>query len=259
MERERVFKMITEKEYAEVYITFKQNSNQDVIVRNGIIRPIIQKYGGKSMDVMSIGAGVGWLEDEIIRHPDLKVNRMLAIEPNPKHAKKLREKAENWLDTFYEIDSAEFDEFYETTKRFDVILIVHTLYYIRNPIGAVIKAKSFLKPEGKIMIVIRGKEGGSELTSYINTQVELVQPMYVHSLEDSDELVKGLVQNKIKCCFQNFTDHFDVTDFIERKDTPTCNDIISFFLQTKYENLDKETSISLLLLIITPSLQKRLR
>ena len=31
----------------------------------------------------------------------------------------------------------------------------------------------------------------------------------------------------------------DVTDFIERNDTPSCNDTISFFLHTKYEDLDK--------------------
>ena len=241
MEKERNFKLINEEEYAKVYITFKRNSNQDEIVRNGIITPIVKRYRGKVIDVMSIGAGVGWLEDEINSNPQLKVNSILAIEPNPEHAKKLREKASHWKNTTCDIDMVYFDESYETAQRFDVILFVHSLYYIRNPIGAVAKAKSFLKPGGRIMIVMQGEKGSFELASYLHNQVKIVpSAYYTYSPENSTHLLEGLNRNNIKCRSHDFAEHLDITDFIERKDISTCNDIISFFLHSNYEDLDKK-------------------
>ena len=32
----------------------------------------------------------------------------------------------------------------------------------------------------------------------------------------------------------------EVDDFVRRRNTPTANDVISFFLQTRFENLSKE-------------------
>ena len=240
MAQKKVLKMLDNNEYVKMFATFKENSNQDEVVRDGIIAPIIKKYGGKAFDLMSIGAGVGWLEDDIIRHPELKVNIILAIEPNPEHVEKIREKSAKWKDTISYIETGYFNDDYNTIMRFDVILMVNSIYYIRDPIGVIIKAKSFLKPGGQIMIVMQGEQGNFELTSCLHKQVKFSQSMYTYNLENSALLVERLQKNNIKYQMQNFNGLLDVTDFIERKHTPSCNDTISFILHSKYEDLDNE-------------------
>ena len=239
MARESNFKMITDEEYSRMFITFKRDSNQDAIIRDGIMTQMLHKYGGKSIDMMSIGAGTGWLEDEIIRHPRMKVDSIVAIEPDPERAEILREKSANWKDTITTVDLSYFAENYEIAKQFDVILMIHSLYYTREPIRAIEKAKSFLKPGGQVMIAIRGSKGGIELASCLHEHVTIDPSICIFSWESSEYLTEKLKKNDIKYQIQDLTSFHDVTDFIERNNTPTCNDTVSFFLHTNYDELDK--------------------
>ena len=241
MAQEKVFKMLTDEEYAKMFLTFKNKSNEDAIIRNAIIKPIIEKYADKSIDIMSIGAGNGWLEDEIIRHPQMKVKSILAIEPNPEHAKKLQEKSLQWTQTTAKIDQTYFNEKYETVQKFDVILLVHSIYYLDNAIDAIIKLNFFLKSGGQIMIVVDGHQGGYEVASRVYEQMDCVPPIRRLLIRVANGIIaQGLQQNNIKFMLQNGTTLFDVTDFIKKEDTTSCSDVISFFLHTKYEGLDKE-------------------
>ena len=167
------FRILSNEEYPEMFRTFIGSSNQNTLVRNEVIQAIVNSYKDTPCDMMSIGAGVGWLEDEIIKHPDLNVNSVLAIEPNVDHAEKLKEKSVDWIDTQCYIDTSYFDEKYETTMKFDIILMAFSIYYSKSPINTVIRAKSFLKPGGQILIVIRGEKGGLELASCIHQQVKI--------------------------------------------------------------------------------------
>ena len=235
------FSPISDEEYTQLYITFKQNSNQDMLVRNGIITHILNKYGGKSIDLMSIGAGIGWLEDEIIRHSGVKVSSILAIEPNPEHAEKLKEKSTGWRDTISYIDTSFFTENYDTTMRFDVILMIHSIYYLENPIDAIIKLKSFLKIGGQVMIVVRGEKGGFELVTKMQEYFKIPQSKLIYgSLYNAGMLVDGLKKKSVEYQIQEQMVLVDVSNFIEKKNTPLSNDCVSFLLHTIYENLDKE-------------------
>ena len=239
MPKKRIVKLLTDEEYAKVFDTFTHDTNRHSSITHGTIYPIVNKYAGTSIDLMSVGAGTGWLEDEIIRHPDLRVKSFLAIEPNPQHAKELREKSANWKDTITKIDLALFDEHYVTTEKFDVILMVHSIYYSSNPIEVIIKAASFLKPDGQIIIVVRGDRGSLELSTYLEERVEFL-PTNPRKLVGSGLLVGGFKENNINFQSQDFTDYHDVTEFIERTNTSVSNDVISFYLNTKYEGLDKD-------------------
>ena len=240
MAQESIFKMITNEEYAKVYKTFMRNSTQVGLVRNEIMNFIVNNYKNKSLDLMSIGAGAGWLEDEIIKHAELKVDNILAIEPNIEHAEKLKEKSTEWKDTQCTIDTSYFDENYKTTMKFDVILLVHSIYYTGSPINTVVALKSCLKPEGQILIVIRGERGGFELASCLHKRVRIDATACKYSWEGSVQLIEGLEKYGINYQIKSFPGLYDVTDFIERNDTPTRNDPITFLLHMNYEDLDKE-------------------
>ena len=241
MAQESLPRPITDEEYAQLYITLKRRSNQDAVVRNGTMTPILSKYGGKYIDVMSIGAGVGWLEDELIRHPDIKVNSILAIEPNLEHAEKMREKSAHWKDTDFDIDTAYFNENYNTTKKFDVILVIHSIYYVENPVNAIIKLKSFLKLGGLLLIAVRGKKGGYELMTRVHEYFKLSPSDVTYGSVYSEEMfTDGLKRNGIKYHVEEVMALHDVSDFIEKKATPFSNDCVSFLTHIIYENLDKE-------------------
>ena len=240
MTHESTFRILSNEEYPEMFRTFISSSNQNTLVRNEVTQSIVYSYKDTPIDMMSIGAGVGWLEDEIIKHPELKVNNVLAIEPNTEHAEKLKEKSVDWIDTKCYIDTSYFDEKYETTMKFDVILMAFSIYYSQSPINTVIIAKSFLKPGGQILIVIRGEIGGLELASCLHKQVKIDPTICTYNWEGSVQLIEDLKENGIKYHIKNFTCLYDVTDFIDGNETPTRDNTISFFLHTKYEDLDKE-------------------
>ena len=240
MAQANIFKILTDEEYARMFKTFIRNSSQNMLVRNEVIQSLVDNYSDGPFDLMSIGAGVGWLEDEIIKHPSLKVKTILAIEPNPEHAEKLEEKSNEWIDTQCNIDTSYFDDSYETAMKFDVVLLVHSIYYTKSPINTIIKAKSFLKPGGQVLIVLRGERGGLELAACLHKQVKIDPSICTYNWEGSVQLIEELKRNGIKYQIQNFTDLHDVTDFIERNNTPTSSDTVSFLLHTKYEDLNTE-------------------
>ena len=239
MEELKSCKLLIDEEYAKVYSTFKNNSQQDDIVRDAVTKFILHEYGSKSVDVMSIGPGIGWLEDDLVKHPQLKIKSLLAIEPNPRYIEKLREKSGKWKDTIVEIDPSCFDVGYATEERFDVIMMIHSIYYMKDPIDAIMHAKSLLKHGGKIIMFIQGEKGGCELVFSVREQLGRQVPSISSYNRLTDVvIVDALKKRNISCRVQDFTDFHDLTDFIKRKETPNCNDTISFFFHTKYEDLD---------------------
>ena len=140
MERKDVCKPLSDAEYAKCYSAFKNGSEQEEVIRT-LVMPVLDKYANPSIDIMTIGIGLGWLEDDIVRHHKLIVKSIHAIKPNIAHVAKLRETATKWNDTILEIDGSYFDENYEISKQFDIILMIHSVYCMKNPINAMIMAK----------------------------------------------------------------------------------------------------------------------
>ena len=240
MEQSRPFKLLTEEEYVQVYNTFKTNSRQDNIVRDEITKSMLSRYGGSSIDVLSIGAGKGWLEDYLIRHSGLEIKSIVAIEPNINHVEKLMEKSANWTNTIINIDSSYFDADFAIEKKFDVVLMIHSIYYLKNQIDSIMKAKSLLKPRGNLLMVVQGEKGGFELASLLHDQATIVPSTYNYHPISAECVVDSFKNMGAGCQIREIIDAHDVTDFIQRKGTPTCNDTISFFLHSKYEELEQK-------------------
>jgi len=241
MAKETRLMPISDEEYAKMMITYKQKSDQDTVDCNGVMQPIIKKYAGKSIDMMSIGAGRGLIENEIIRHPDMIVNSMLLLEPNPLFAEELKEISAKWENTTSNIEVSYFDEHYETSKKFDVIIIVHSIVHIGNPVAVIMKLMSFLKDGGHIVVGIRGEKGGYELVSCMHEYMNREQSTSSSGSNFSGRsLVNDLEKHGIPYQIQESTALHDFTDFIEKKKTPTVNDTISLLLYAKYDDLESD-------------------
>ena len=241
MAKQGSLKPISDEDYAKMMATYKKKSDQRSVDCNGILQSIVKKYAGKSIDVMSVGAGRGIIEDEIVRHPDLTVNSMHMVEPNSVFAEELEAKSAKWESTVSSIDVSCFDENYETSKRFDVIIMVHSIVFIENPVNAIKKLKSFLKDGAQIVIAIRGEKGGCELVSRMHEYMNMdgCTSSYGSNL-NARSLANILRKHDIQCQIQEFIALHDFTDFIEKKKSPCINDVISILLFTKYDDLEND-------------------
>ncbi len=129
-----------------------------------LINPVIRKFEGKPIHFMSIGAGNGHFDGSLINENGLKVDYFYGIEPDDGRRKELQERVLSWnIDHF--IDKSCFDEFFETEIKFDLILMSHVLYFISKPVESILKAMSFLKGQGKLVIIHDDKGGLPEVYS----------------------------------------------------------------------------------------------
>lgn len=124
-----------------------------------------------------------------------------------------------------------------------MILMSHSMYCMDNPIPVIIKAISFLKSKGSLVIFSQTDVGGYELYAHMKEQVDMARPINDHFVT-SASISEALFNNAIKHELQVGPSQLDVTDFIEKRDTPTANDVVTFLLQTDYavlaEDLQKD-------------------
>eukprot|EP00112_Aurelia_sp_Birch-Aquarium-sp1_P016833 Seg385.3 transcript_id=Seg385.3/GoldUCD/mRNA.D3Y31 product="Carnosine N-methyltransferase 2" protein_id=Seg385.3/GoldUCD/D3Y31 len=198
---------LTEDEYAECYKPFLQCSNnlEDMMC---LIEPVIASFSGKPVSIMSIGAGTGYFENEMVRKFDLNVSHFHAIEPNKDHHKLLKQTMLSWENVQCTIEEKYFTEKYQTQCKFDLVLMSHCLYNMDNIPQVLSKACSLLEENGK--------------RSKCNKQ-ECLQIL-------TDRSISHVVRER-PCTL-------DVTDFMKRQHPG--NDVISFLIQTRIEKLPED-------------------
>jgi len=237
-----VYQALDENEYAETFSTFIERSSEYGEMLK-LATPVVDSFGQRPIDLLSVGAGTLCFERDLIEKIGLKVNYLYAIEPNEKHLEELKS-AITELNLSYDIDPVYFTTEFSTEKRFDMILMSHSMYCMTDFVGAMLKAKSLLKPNGKLIIFNQGEQGGYELYTRFIGQADLSgRPINDH-LISSKELAEALANNAVSYEVRYGPSVMEVHDFIMRKATPNTNHVVSFLLQTKYdflaENLQNE-------------------
>ena len=229
---------LTEEEYTQVFSTFIDASTEypQIIC---LAKSLIDMFHGRAIDLMSVGAGTGCIENDLVKHHQLNLKSFVAIEPNADHLQILKQTVAKWRMINVELQSIYFDETYETSKKFDIILMSHSMYCVDSPVAAIVKAKSLLKPNGKIIIFCQTEEGGHELYARMMQEVRMERPINDHFVT-CQSISEALHNNGIKHDVRMAPSHIDVTDFVERNPTPTCNDSITFLLQTDFSSLNEE-------------------
>ena len=229
------YEPLTESEYATTFSTFVAKS-MEYETMPGMLKPIIDEFGGKGVKLMSIGAGTGSFEKSLVEKWGLKLKYFYAIEPNTSHFVELG-KTLSSLNIDFEIDQNYFTHDMEFKEMFDVILMSHCLYSIQFPLETMIKAKSLLKPEGKVIIFHHGDKGGYELHSHFLKNASFTQQPLANESITSKDLCNMLKKSGISHQVTDRASGIEVDDFVTKTITPTANDVITFLLQTRYENL----------------------
>ncbi|XP_065068985.1 carnosine N-methyltransferase 2-like [Rhopilema esculentum] len=237
-------KPLTEEEYAKAFATFVAGSTEYEEIPK-MMKPVIDGLNGRKIDLMSIGAGTGCIEDNLIQQCDLKVKMFLAIEPNIAHRNQLQATVASWGEVDLEIDPSYFDETYKTEKKFDLILMSHSMYCVDNPVQIMIKAVSYLKPSGKLIIFNQTERGGHELYLHLRRNVSMDNRPINDHFVTTKYIADALLNNGINFELSEAPSTLDVTDFIKQNGSSTANDVVTFFLQTNYEALNDDLKKSI--------------
>eukprot|EP00112_Aurelia_sp_Birch-Aquarium-sp1_P004165 Seg1472.15 transcript_id=Seg1472.15/GoldUCD/mRNA.D3Y31 product="hypothetical protein" protein_id=Seg1472.15/GoldUCD/D3Y31 len=104
----------------------------------------------------------------------------------------------------------------------------------------VLKATSFLKAEGKLVIFVHTEIGGAELYSKSMNSVQyLSQPISDESVT-KEYVCDILTKNSVSFMSNEAHTVKDVTHFVKQYEAASANDVVSFCIQTRFEKLPEE-------------------
>ena len=232
---------LTEEEYIAAFNTFSSNTTQYGFMLE-MIKPVVESFNGKHIDLMSIGAGTGCFENDLVTKMGLDVSYFHVVEPSEDHREQLKQKVISWGYTKLAVDKSYFTENYETEHKFDLILMPHCLYHMDNIDLVILKAISLLKAQGKIVIFVHSETGAdSELFFKAMEHMEYISRPLADEGVTRKSICEILAKNSIHyTTSREGSCATDVTQFIKRQKASTTNDAVSFFIQTRFEKLPQE-------------------
>ena len=226
------FDGLNEQEYSETFLSFLRVTPEKEVMC-ALTNPILDSFNQKRLHLMSIGPGTGCFENSMIRDYGMSLEYFYGIEPSPELLKELEGVVTNW-NVKYFIDKTYFTPEYDIKERFDLIFMAHCLYAMPNVVDIICHAKSFLKPNGKLLIFNQSVTGSCEVHRKLLSIAPLGKPGVNINESVSMEDVCSLLQEKgVTFYIREKTSHIDLSDFIAKRD----NNVVSFMVHTIYEKL----------------------
>ncbi len=230
---------LTADEYAKIFASYQTYATDEYVKMIDVISPFIQRLNGKQVALMSIGAGNGCFEEDLINNKGLRVKFFHAVEPDNFRRKELAEVVPKWQ-TEYFIDERGFDDAFETENKFDVILMSHVLYCLAEPVKAIRKAISFLNPGGSLVIINQTEVGMNAVQNILFEVAHFKSAAFNDHQITTASISSELHEASIPHVITSRDAGIDVTDFVQKKQTPTSGDATSFFIQTSFEKLPED-------------------
>eukprot|EP00112_Aurelia_sp_Birch-Aquarium-sp1_P011309 Seg2379.4 transcript_id=Seg2379.4/GoldUCD/mRNA.D3Y31 product="Carnosine N-methyltransferase 2" protein_id=Seg2379.4/GoldUCD/D3Y31 len=232
-------KPLTPEEYQKDFQAFIESTTQHEYML-GMIGPVVESFKGEAIDLMSIGAGTGCFENDLITKLGLNVSYFHAIEPNEDHREQLKQKMVSWENIKFTVDQNYFTENYEIKHKFDLVVMAHCLYSMDNVDQVILKARSLLNDDGKLAIFVKSDEGITELYEHMIKYVKYSAKPISDEAVCSKSVCEILTSNSIDFVLKEGVISHDITDFVKQINTTAANAVISFVLQTRFENLPQD-------------------
>ena len=154
--------------YATCLETYEAASNQRERILAWLMEDVIPVLSTDRASVLSVGCGAGNLDKEILAMGTEHASAVsyVGLEPDPRQCERFisRMGFENDRNIQVEAHNVCFEEFSEK-RRFDLVLMVHSLYYMEDPEIALDNALSLVNDGGCLAVLIASKDTLNELSS----------------------------------------------------------------------------------------------
>ena len=147
--------------YAQCLEIFEANSDQRLGLLGWLEANIVAKMSQGANAILSVGCGTGAFDECILRYARQRMKQVtyLGIEPNEisaaEFSQTMGKQASNQVGVSVLLQKFEEQVF---ENKFDLILFVHSIYYLENRNDAIDVALKALKPGGELVIVIAPDE-----------------------------------------------------------------------------------------------------
>jgi len=154
--------------YAACLHTYEAASNQRELILKWFADHVIPELSTDSASLLSVGCGAGDLDVEILTagRKHAAAISYVGLEPDPDQCEKFVLRMQQPGDDTIQVEAhnTRFELFTEQ-RRFDVVIMVHSLYYMDNPEESIASALELLKEGGKLVLLIASNDKLNELSS----------------------------------------------------------------------------------------------
>ena len=154
--------------YANCLETYESASNQRALILRWLTDEVISGLFTEYTSILSIGCGAGDLDKEILSAAKKRSRRVtyVGIEPDSDQCERFRShmRSENDQSTAVEVHNSRFESFADE-RRFDLVLMVHSLYYMDDPKQALEHALKLVGESGRLVVFIASDDTLNELAS----------------------------------------------------------------------------------------------
>lgn len=143
------------EKYKDGQLVFRQSSNQQALMLGWLEENVVAPWGCETIRFLSIGAGTG-IFDQPLLQAFLKRNLWIqyeGLDPNEQVLKLLEQSLRPWAGEELSISIVLSDfESYQTAKKFNFVLLVHTHYFFCDLRQNLQKAWDLLEEDGSIIL-----------------------------------------------------------------------------------------------------------
>lgn len=154
--------------YASCLDSYEGASNQRRQILGWIQRALIPKFNKKRAAVLSIGCGAGDLDKAILAAGAEQSATISYVGLEPDAAQCARFVNQMGFDDDENVQiqahNRGFEDFHDQ-QNYDLVLMVHSLYYMSDPAWAIEKALSLVKKGGQLVVLLAANDTLNELSS----------------------------------------------------------------------------------------------
>lgn len=154
--------------YASCLATYEAASNQREQILAWFAGDVVPELSSKSTRILSVGCGAGDLDRELLAAGAGHASEVsyVGIEPDTRQCDRFVASMAFDAEDSVEVEAHNmgFEEFGDD-RSFDLVLMVHSLYYMVDPRAALEKAIDLVSAEGRLVILIAANDRLNELSS----------------------------------------------------------------------------------------------
>jgi len=154
--------------YAACLETYEGASNQRERILAWFKDDVVPELSTEHARILSVGCGAGDLDKELMAAGAKQASTVsyVGLEPNARQCERFvsRMGLKNDQDIRVEAHNVGFETFNDK-RRFDLVLMVHSLYYLADPVLALENALRLVNDEGRLVVLIASNDKLNELSS----------------------------------------------------------------------------------------------